>query len=647
MNHFERLSLITAILLFSWDNTHAQKMKFGKYTAVELALTEVNFEPEANSVVLEEYAKNQFMGGILHTTFHRRIKVLKESGKSIGDVSISYYFGNDGVENVSKINAQIMNIVNGKEEIIKLSKKDLFEVDAGNGYKEIRFTFPNVKEGSILEYEYLKVDKNITFLNSYVFQNDIPTIRSSYWIDIPSYLNYRTLMQGNKTLRTDFRTQKDGVYQWSLTNLRSIKGEPYMNHFADYLERVEFQLAGYTYRDSEGYGNGVFGYKEVLSSWQELAGNIRGIATFDSYLNPDKAATLRLKNLEIVADSELERAKKIYKHVIAHYKFNDINGDIPLQTLKTTLEIGKGSKADINLNLLAHLAAHDIPSSPVLISSKGNGRSQLIEAPFAGQFNHLVLMAKIEGKEYFLDATDPQMPFGHLPLDNHTGSGLILLKEESRLIPIKLFHRSGITQIISISPDAEGKLISETTIRYLDYDAVQVCGLNEDKNSKDFKKEIFENVEDFLDYSFSEKDEPRKVADIKVKSVAADMGEELLFINPFKYTRWNENPFVAESRVFPIDFNYTFTDHFSAMIQIPEGFELDDFPEEAEISIPGGAISFTYKIAVLHGMVKVNSSIDLKNNLIESVAYPELKYLMEIVTGKLKEPVVLKKTSRP
>lgn len=169
------------------------------------------------------------MGTVQHSTIHRRIKILKESGKDVGNVSITFYAG-EGIQNVNKLNAQTINIENGIEKITKLSKDDFFEVDLDDNYKEVRFTFKDVKVGSIIEYSYLKTDKSITFLDSWVFHNPMPTMKSTYTIEVPSFLNYNFLAQGEKTQSCKYQTNYPGTYSWTVSNLSAIKNEPMMSN---------------------------------------------------------------------------------------------------------------------------------------------------------------------------------------------------------------------------------------------------------------------------------------------------------------------------------------------------------------------------------------------------------------------------------
>ena len=94
-------------------------------------------------------------------------------------------------------------------------------------------------------------------------------------------------------------------------------------------------------------------------------------------------------------------------------------------------------------------------------------------------------------------------------------------------------------------------------------------------------------------------------------------------------------------------FSYTFSDSYTSILEIPQGHELDDYPEDANVAIPGGDANFIYEITALDNAVKVSATINLKFSIISPSIYPELKYIMEMVTGKLSEPIVLKKSVYP
>lgn len=86
-------------------------------------------------------------------------------------------------------------------------------------------------------------------------------------------------------------------------------------------------------------------------------------------------------------------------------------------------------------------------------------------------------------------------------------------------------------------------------------------------------------------------------------------------------------------------------DRYSASIFVPEGYELDDYPENVSLTIPDGTLSFSYQTIAMSNNVQVNVQVAIKDNFVIADNYPNLKYFMEILTSKLKEPLILKKTT--
>ncbi|WP_194775046.1 DUF3857 domain-containing protein [Pararhodonellum marinum] len=631
------LTLITAI---------AQDIKFGKYSQEEIDLSSCEYEPDAAAVVIYESASSYFVGGNLHTDIHFRKKVFNPSATDIADVTISYYHGGKSIEIISGLKAQIVNFTDGKEEVIKLSKKEIFEIDAGNGRKEYRITFPNVQPGSILEYSYKKIDKYITFLDGWSFQNRIPTMVSKYSIDIPEYLDYRFLGQGDNFVSRAKKTQKNGKYEWELTNLKSIKPEPYISNFEDYLDKIEFQLAGYKKDNSQGYGGTGPAYESVMSSWQETADELTSSDKFGGFLK-NNASTKSLKEIPLEGTSSVERMASAQKYIQENFENSRRVGIFPSQTIKELLGSKSGTKADLNLLLLAMLRANNISAYPLLISSKGNGRSTLVQYPFITQFNQLIIVAEDEkGTAIYLDASDKELRPGYLSLDNHVEGGFVLMDNNSGLMPIQLGHRSGVFQMVNVKLNEQNEMTFDNVVRYSDYDAIQFR--NNSKGSDDLeevKKAMFSENQDNINLlEVNVKSGPRPQIDTKF-TVTDKMDEStnLIYLTPFKYLKYKENPFKEDSRQFPVDFNYSFSDNYSSIINIPDGFELDDFPESINIAMPDGNSKLLYSVTQMEGMIKISAVFEMKNSMILASDYKDLKYFLEMVTSKFKEPVVLKR----
>lgn len=204
----------------------------GELRQSEIDLKEVAYEPGAGAVYLVASGDSRIPNGILETQYFYRVKILTEAGKEHADVRIRYYSGSNNVENLTGVKAQITNFEGGKPVVTKLDKSNFFEVDLGEGRKELRISFPNVQVGSILEYYYKKGDKNVEFLDGWTFQRSVPVLFSRYQIIIPDHLEYKTIGQGGNFHRSE-RKSEYGAHSWILRDLYSLKEEPYMKNYRD------------------------------------------------------------------------------------------------------------------------------------------------------------------------------------------------------------------------------------------------------------------------------------------------------------------------------------------------------------------------------------------------------------------------------
>ncbi|WP_225444132.1 DUF3857 and transglutaminase domain-containing protein [Echinicola arenosa] len=643
MYHLLRAFAIMVFLMLFSLSSFAQdyEVKLGKYSSEELEMTSCAFEPEAAAIVLGEQGIGFFSNGRLVTEIKRRLKIFDSKAKDYADITITYYEGENKVEAITGLKAQVMNLENGKEVITKMSKKDFFETDLGNGYKEIRFTFPNVKEGSIIEYEYDHYFENITFLDGWQFQNDIPTVFSRYKIDIPEYLDYRFLGQGEHfVVANQNRVNNFGENEWTLTNLKSVQSEPYMNNFVDYLDKIEFQLAGY-----KDYGN-MGHYESVLSNWQKLADEIFEIDAFRSYFR-NNGTFKDLAEVDIEGETEAEKAEYIYQLIKEKYTLNDEGGFVPDQNIKKLVTNKVGSKTELNLLMIAMLRANGIEADPLLISSKGNGRSYLVQFPFVRQFNRLIVKATIDGEVVFADTSHEHVPFGYLPLAYHVEGGFLVKEEGSDLIRMNLEHKSGIKQMVNISLEADSIHFGHT-VRYLDYDAVSFLERNDDLDEEKLEKMLDKDEVNVMGLEVKDLESKRRQVESSfMVNMPMNTSAELLLINPIMVKRHKENPFKIDDRNFPVDFNYVFSDNYIANISIPEGYELDDYPEQLAISMPSGLAKFIYipQEDTNNNVLRINVKFDLNTEMVQPSDYQDLKAFMEYMVNKIQEPVVLKKKS--
>lgn len=627
------------------SSLQAQKVKMGEFTSEEISMTEVSFEPDAAAVVLWEEGDSKFLSGLIETTYLFRKKILKEAGKSEADVRIPYYVGDSYTEEISGIKAQITNFENGEPTTLKLEKKNFYDVDLGNGWKEFRISFPNAQVGSIIEYSYRKSDKNITFLDGWTFQNSIPTLGSQYQIILIPQLQYKMIGQGNKYLTTAEKVEAHGVYSWTLRNLYSLKAEPFMENYGDYKERVEFQLERYQRAGSTSGPE----WEDVIGTWEELGDDILDEYVLKGFYrtNPIEKEFL---DIDLNGATQKEQAEKAYYFVRDNYTISDESGYWPDKSLSQFLKSKSGTSLELNLALMGILKSLGISCNPVLIGSKGSGRSDLVPIPFLNQFDGILLMATIDGKSQVLDLEDRLAPYGYIGVHKHVKAGLLLEEEKSRLIPIEIKHTSNTIFFTEVSLNDNNDLVMKSILRTYFYQGLNM--IHKTRALNDQNEELTKLFTDKEGMTFTNVEVADELLQKNFVSTKFDLtmegagNEDLLLFNPLKFSNFSTNPFTQEYRIYPVDFGYPYNEVYNANIKIPEGYELDDYPVAIRITIEGNAVSFIYTPEIIGDNLKVTAKLEVKIPIIEAHKYGDLKFFMESVASKLSEPVILKKIER-
>ncbi|MBN3581433.1 DUF3857 domain-containing protein [Algoriphagus aestuarii] len=638
--------IFTIIFLLTSSLGYAQTIKMGKFSDEEINLKQVSYEPDAGAVVLWEEGESQFFSGLLETTYLFRVKILTDAGKEHADVRVRYYLGDNKTENISSVKAQITNFNGNEAETVKLGKENIFDVDLGDGIREMRITFPNVQVGSILEYTYKKADKNLTFLDGWTFQNPIPTLGSQYQIKMNPNLDYKMITQGYNLINNAEISNEYGIYKWTLRNLFSLKEEPYMKNYRDYIERIEFQLSQYQ-TNTETMG---LQWKDVLNTWEMLGNEL--ISTYrDKGFYRNNPIEKELMDADISGSTQMEIAEKAYYYVRDNFKAEGTDFIYANQQINQLLKTRIGSPQELNLLLMGILKSQGISCDPILIGSKGNGRSNIVPFPFLTQFDEILLRTELDGKIQYLDLSDKDAPFGYVDLDKHVQAGLYLVQGSSAIVPLEFKHLSNKVYYSDVSLEGSD-LVMSNTLRHYYYEGLDwnkaVNGLEKQKEPLD--KLFAENTEGMIirevevDNVLKEKNYVSTNFKIVMES-AAD--QDMIVFNPIKYSSFSKNPFTQEYRIFPVDFEYPFTETSNVNIKIPEGYELDDYPEESVMTIEGNSVVFSYSAKTMNGVLVIGSKLSVKNPLIPATQYADLKYLMESIASKLKEPVVLKKITNP
>src|ERR1039457_600580 len=353
--------LVRNTLLFITIATPAFVLaQFQPPTPEELKMTSDPKAPGAAAVYLniEETTNDP----IHYHSFYARIKVLQEKGKELATVEIPYQRGNYKVTDIKG------RTIHSDGSIIPLTGKpeDLLIVKKGD--REVGrkvFTLPSVEIGCILEYRYdLSYDDNHYSSPSWEIQRPY-FVHSAHYAFLPfkGFLpgsmgtsDYLVNSKGEvldsliwwTVLPAGVKVSSDiaGRYSVNLTDVPPRPDEEYMPPIQSLLYKVLFY-----YKSS----------KSLVDFW--VSESKRWSKEVDHFATPSKGLQAAVAGLIAPADSELDKAKKIYKAVQAldNTDFSRAKGASELKQLN--LKVAKraedtwtqksGSSQDIALLYLA------------------------------------------------------------------------------------------------------------------------------------------------------------------------------------------------------------------------------------------------------------------------------------------------------
>ncbi|UII33884.1 DUF3857 domain-containing protein [Fulvivirga ulvae] len=652
--------------------TNAQKVpvKFGKIDPSEFSKNQEQF-PEAEAIVLADFGSTEFVYANDKGWQYRfdrvvRIKILSKEGYDYANISIPFYEGSGGSkEKIAGLKGATYNLVDGKIEKEKLKNDAVFEEQLSENWYQQKFTFPNVKEGSIIEYEYSILSDYIYNLQSWSFQSTIPVEYSEYRLRVPEYFYYQQVYQGFEPLtirETDSREetftikyttipQRGGtvenreatlksnskIYRWAAENLPAIKREPYMTTASDYFTKIEFQLVSIRYPNEP--------VEVVMGSYEDKFTK--------SFLESDRFGKLLTRTgfaEEIIAgltgsvSSEYDKMVQIYEHVKSKMEWNDQYRLFASSNLKSIYKDQKGSVADINLLLVAMLNESGITAHPVVLSTRSNGKPHPVY-PNMSKFNYVIAAAIIDNEYYLLDATQKGLPANTLPEKALNGSGW-LLSQNPHWINLNANTNFSSTNMVSMNISEEGSLQAVLQSRKGSLLSAKARAKYLQETGQNYLKENYGNMTDWqvISSEFNGDKDIYESFTEKVELVNEEIElADILYIDPFLFSSINENVFKNETRRFPVDLPAPIQEQYIFTFDIPEGYTVAELPQSQVFGLPNNDASFRFSASVLGSKINIAGTVLIRKTFFSPEEYASLRKFYELVVAKYDEQVVLKK----
>jgi transglutaminase-like putative cysteine protease len=666
--HLKTPFLFVSILFFPFSIFAQNKasVKFGRISPDDFAKKVYNIDSNASAIVIADIGSSEIIGNTkgwfsLEFKRYRRVHILNKNGYDEANVEVKLYSNGDREEELNSVKAVTYNLENGKVVETKLEKNGIFKDKIDKRRVIKKFTFPNIKEGSIIEYEYTVQSDFLFNLQPWEFQGQSPVLWSEYNLRLPEFLGYVFLKQGYRTYdiserkdnRSNFTirdTRTAGAtesisfvanvtdYHWVMKEVPELKQESFTSTLKNHIAKIEFQLSDYRYPLTP---------QNVMGTWTKLSNDLLHAEYFGNGLEKNNGWLGDVIDpLTADAKDNVEKAKKIYAYVRDNLTCTSHNATDLDQSLKNVLKTRNGTVAEINLLLIAMLKYANIQADPVILSTRSHGYTYSMY-PIIDKFNYVVCDVNINGQNYFLDASEPRLGFGRLTPACYNGHARVINDEATALefSSDSLMERK-LTSII-LTSNEKGEMMGSLRQVLGYYESYNIREKIKEKGKDEFFKDIkkayaqdMELVHPNIDSLDNLEESIAITYDFKLNEEEQD----IIYINPMFGEAYKENYFKSAERFYPVEMPYAFDKTYIFSMIIPEGYIVDELPKSIIVKLnEQGDGQFEYRISESGGTISMRSRVQLKRAYYMPDEYEILREFFNLIVKKHSEQIVLKK----
>ena len=657
-----KLTSLLVILCFSLT-VFAQDYQFGKVSKEELQEKFNALDSSASAAYLYKHRKSYYeyvepSGFRLITEIHERIKIYNQEGFDYATKSNRLSTSGGSDEELRNLKAYTYNLIDGKIEETKLSKDGIFKTELSKYTNEYKFTMPNIKAGSIIEYKYRINSPFIYNVDEFVFQHSIPVKKIEARFEAPEYFNFKESTRGylvitpKRSSQTDkikltSRTSigrsysedlafKKNITEFDLKDVPALKDEPYVNNINNYKSSVKFELSYTKYPDSP--------LKSYSTTWTDVVKTIYDNSNFGAELNKKGYFEDDIDALISTVSNPQERTALIFNYVKNRVKWNGYYGYGTDDGVRKAYKEQVGNAAEINLMLTAMLKHAGLTAYPVLVSTRQHGVPLF---PTLEGYNYVVSYVKLTDGDILLDATSRFSTPNVLPFRTLNWKGRVIAEAGgSTLMDLYPKQISENTIFLMGSLADNGDLSGGYRSIKKSHKALSFRERFVDVDRDDFIERL-ENKYDGLEISDydvkNELDLGKPVVESYkfVKESQADIIGDKMYFSPLFFLRTINNPFKLSEREFPVDFGYPSQTNSKLVVNIPEGYKIESLPESSAIELPDNLGKFVYHISGAGNKIQLSVSHDINSAIINPAYYGTLKAYFAQMIEKENEQIVL------
>lgn len=650
----------TVLLLLVSSALRAQNFEYGKHKPADFLNNKPSIDSTASAEVIQEYGSGRIVyddnaGSIyIDYTYHVKIKIFNKEGFSQGNVIIPLNVYNNEEDILQEIKATTYNHDAGTINTVDVDTKQIFTEKNSRYLKAVKFTMANLKPGSVIEYAYRIKRQSIFNFSSWEFQSDIPKVHSEFVAYIPGNYNFNVSLRGTQKLSSQNGTIEKECLRingaiidcskmtYVMKNIPAFHEEAYMTAASNFKSAINFELSDVQLLQG--------GKANITKNWKNVDYELTSEGKFGGQMKQKDLFLSRMPEILSHTSDSLSKAKAVFNYIKTQIKWNNYRGKYAELGVKKALESHTGNIGDINLALIAALNAAGFNTEALILSTRQNGMVNNLY-PVISEFDYVVAKIHIAGVDYLLDASEPLLPFGLLPLRCLNGKGrVIAFKKPSYWYDLKASQKESTKYNLIGTLGADGKIKGNLYIYTNGYSAFdkrkQIAETGSPEafvqryddrlaNLSILKHEI--NNIDSLDNPLVEQYE--------VELNYYDGAEySKMFFNPNFLNQISANPFNLNERSYPVDMGASSEIRTSMIITFPQNFMLAEPPSDISMGLPENGGRYQTFTKLEDNVLNYSSLFQLNKPVYDPEEYLTLKAFYSKIIQHQKIDLVLQKS---
>ncbi|MCA6078226.1 DUF3857 domain-containing protein [Fulvivirga sedimenti] len=613
------------------------------------------YADDAVAVVLFDHGKTTFISGDgLDIRFVRetRMKINKKAGFGYAEITIPYYQDGYGkTERIEDIEAYTYNIdaETGLITRYPLSPSDIYEEEINDYWSMKKFVFPDVHEGSVIEYHYEKITPFVFNPPDWEFQYSIPVKESTYEIHLTPFYEYTYLLQGATEFDKQQTYKSSGtdvfagitynlmVHQYTMRDIPAFEDESFITSRDDYIMKLDFQLSRINYPTG--------GSKEIMTSWKLIKEDLLKAENFGKYLKQaEKEAGDYLGSNPDLNDvsGKTEKLERIVRKIRRDFEWDGSTDKYAGDKAKDVFKTRTGNSAELNLILCAVLSEAGFKASPVILSTRNHGKVHPAY-PFSHYFNDVICFVEFEGQSVLVDATESWLPYNKLPLRCLNELGLIVEDGEERWASLETADESRAFHSIDLEIDPDQMIAKVKSANHLSgYTAYAARKSIFNDSERLVRSSLSGSLESIDAIEFADVTDPTKPYRVNFEGeTELENYDNKIIVQPFLGLVESETPLKAAQRRYPVDMIYRRQQQIISKISLPKGYGVLELPKA--VAIEDDLVKIDLSHTVNDDFVEIRGFVYFKSAMFKPAVYARLRdHYLQLITS-FNQPVIIEK----